>query len=71
MLGQFQKIWRQFFVLEAVFNFNQVLDLVNEPDVDLGNGMNFPDGDALSQGFGNSEGPLVVNLAEVFTEIIS
>lgn len=67
---RFQCLFGEAFLHEAAFHLDDVLDLVDKEEVDLGDAVDLFRFDAAAQGFGKDEDPFVVDAGEQAADII-
>ena len=67
---RFQGLFGEAFLHEAAFHLDDVLDLVDKEEVDLGDAVDLFRFDAAAQGFGKDEDPFVIDAGEQAADII-
>ena len=67
---RFQGLFGEAFLHEAAFHLDDVLDLVDKEEVDLGDAVDLFRFDAAAKGFGKDEDPFVIDAGEQAADII-
>ena len=67
---RFQCLFGEAFLHEAAFHLDDVLDLVDKEEVDLGDAVDLFRFDAAAKGFGKDEDPFVIDAGEQAADII-